>query len=193
MNRLLVIGGPTFDRLHFPDRTVDSVGGAGMYTGMAASRCGARVAMFGLCPDPCPESLKPLAERLSEWIGPAVPPEQLPRFEISYRHGKTEYLNESRGAEPALSPTMLPTDLTNIDVLHVTAQANLDLQLSFVQTGRQRGAVKISAGTDLGQAVRQPHAVRAILEQSDYFFMNVREAKAVFGSLAAACTKLLIR
>ena len=54
MNRLLVIGGATFDRLHFPDRTVESVGGAGMYTAMAAYRCGAQVTMFGLCPDPRP-------------------------------------------------------------------------------------------------------------------------------------------
>ncbi len=189
MKRLLVIGGAAFDRLHFRDRTVDSVGGAGMYTAMAAHRCGARVAMFGLRPDPCPERLQPVARRLTEWLGPAVPPAQLPQFEISYRQGNTEYLNALRGAEPMLSPTMLPPDLSKIDLVHVTAQADVATQLSFVQACRQRGAAKISAGTDPGQATKQPHTVRAVIEQSDYFFMNDQEAKAVFGSLEAARTE----
>ena len=189
MNRLLVIGQATFDHLHLPDRTVDSVGGAGMYTAMAARRCGVQVAMFGLCPDPCPERLKPVAGHLTEWLGPAVPPAQLPQFEISYRQGKTEYLNASRGAEPMLSPTMLPADLSKFDLLHVTAQSDVNRQLSFVQACRQRGADRISAGTDPGQAVSQPQTVRAVMEQSDYFFMNDLEARAVFGSLEAVQTE----
>ena len=189
MNRLLVIGEASFDVLHLKDRTVDSVGGAGMYTAMAARRCGAQVAMFGLCPDPCPERLKPVAGHLTEWLGLAVPPAQLPQYEISYRQGKTEYLKVSRGAEPMLSPTMLPADLSTVDLLHVTPQSDVNLQLSFVQACRQRGAVQISAGTDPGQAVRQPQSVRAVMEQSDYFFMNDLEAEAVFGSLESARTE----
>ena len=51
MNRLLVIGGAALDRLHLPDRSVDSAGGAGMYTALAANRCGAQVSMSGLRPD----------------------------------------------------------------------------------------------------------------------------------------------
>jgi sugar/nucleoside kinase (ribokinase family) len=189
MDRLLVIGSASFDRLHLPDQTVDSVGGAGMYTAMAARRCGTQVTIFGLCPDPCPEQLKPVAEHLYEWLGPAVPPAQLPQFEISYREGKTEYLRVSRGAEPMLTPTMLPGDLSNYDLIHVTPQSDVNLQLSFVQACRQRGAVQISAGTDLGQAVKQPQSVRTALEQSDYLFLNDLEAEAVFGSLEAARTK----
>ena len=63
MNQLLVVGGASFDILHLVDRTVESVGGAGMYTAMAAHRCGAQVAMFYLRPDPYPEPLKPVAAR----------------------------------------------------------------------------------------------------------------------------------
>jgi hypothetical protein len=111
IKRLLVIGGASFDRLHFLDRTVDSVGGAGMYTAKAARRCGAQVAMFGLCPDPCPERLKPGAGHLTEWLGPTVPPAHLPRSEISYRQGKTDYLKVSHGDDAMLSPNMLPADL----------------------------------------------------------------------------------
>ena len=73
MNQLLVIGGAAFDRLHLPGRTVDSVGGAGMYTAMAARRCGAQVALFGPRPDLCSEPLKPMTGRLTEWLGPVVP------------------------------------------------------------------------------------------------------------------------
>jgi sugar/nucleoside kinase (ribokinase family) len=186
VNRLLVIGGASFDLLHLNDRTVDSVGGAGMYTAMAARRCGAQVSMFGLCPDPCPERLVPVAGHLTEWLGPAVPPAQLPQFEISYRQGKTEYLSASRGGEPILSPSMLPGDLSKYDLVHVTPQSDVDLQLSFVQACRQRGALQVSAGTDPGQAAKQPHSVRAVVEQSDYFFMNGLEAEALFGSLDAA-------
>lgn len=186
MSHLLVIGEAAFDRLHLPDRTVDSVGGAGMYTAMAAHRCGVKVALFGLCPDPCPEPLLGVAERLSDWLGPAVPPEQLPRFEISYREGKTEYLAATRGAEPTLSEAMLPADLSVFQLLHVTPKASLAQQSAFVEGCRQRGAGQIAAGTDLSQTLAQPQAVRKVIARCDYFFMNEVEARAVYGSLEAA-------
>jgi hypothetical protein len=61
--------------------------------------------------------------------------------------------------------------------------------LSFIQACRQRGAKKISAGTGLFNAQEQPQAVHAVLEESDYFFMNNLEAEAVFGSLESANTE----
>ncbi len=74
MNRLLVVGGASFDVLHLEDRTVESVGGAGMYTAMAARRCGAQTALFGPHPDPCSEPLKPVAGHLTDWLGPVISP-----------------------------------------------------------------------------------------------------------------------
>jgi sugar/nucleoside kinase (ribokinase family) len=189
MNRLLVIGGASIDILHLKDRTVTSAGGAGMYTAMAARRCGAQVAMFSSRPDPCPEYLKPVAEHLAEWLGPVISPAQLPQFEISYRQGKTEYLKASLDAEKMLSPTLLPADLSKYDLVHVIPIENALRQLSFVQACRQRGAKQISAGTWPGDAVEKPEAVRAVIEQSDYFFMNDVEARAVFGSLESASTE----
>ena len=56
MKRLLVIGGASSDVLHLEHRSVDSAGGAGVYTAMAARRCGVRTALFGPRPDPGPES-----------------------------------------------------------------------------------------------------------------------------------------
>ena len=61
-------------------------------------------------------------------------------------------------------------------------------QLPFVQACRQRGAKLISAGTGLFIASEQTETVRAVIEESDFFFMNKREATAVFGSLESART-----
>ena len=74
MNRLLVIGSASSDILHLGDRTVACAGGAGMYTAMAARRCGAQTALFGPRPDPCPERLKPVTGYLTEWLGPVISP-----------------------------------------------------------------------------------------------------------------------
>ena len=189
MAHLLVIGGASSDILHFTGQTAASAGGAGMYTAMAAQRCGVQVSMFGPRPDPCPERLQPVAGHLTEWLGPAFSPEQLPQFEISYEQGKTEYLKKSLGAELLLSPTELPEDLSQYDLIHVTPLGDAINQLAFVQACRQRGAKKISAGTGLFNVEEQPQAVGAVVEESDYFFMNNLEAEAVFGSLESTKTE----
>ena len=189
MNQLLVVGGASFDVLHLEDRTVESVGGAGMYTAMAACRCRSQVAMFYLRPHPCPEPLKPVAALLTDWLGPVISPAQMLQFEISYRGGKTEYLKVAVDAVAMLSPTMLPADLSKYDLVHVGPKGDATKQLSFIQACRQRGAKQISAGTGLFIADEQPQAVRAVMELSDYFFMNDLEAKAVFGSLESAYTE----
>jgi len=189
MTRLLVIGGASFDVLHLKERTVASAGGAGLYTAMAAWRCGARAAMFSPRPDPCPENLQLVAQYLSEWLGPAVDPGQLPQFEISYRGEETEYLKVSLGAEAELSPDMLPMDLTTYDHIHVTPLRDAAVQLSFIQACRQRGAKRISAGTYPREVDKQPQAVRELLAHTDCFFLNRMEATALFGSLESANTE----
>jgi ribokinase len=189
MNRLLVVGGASFDVLHLEDRTVESVGGAGMYTAMAARRCGAQVTMLSPRPEPCPERLQPVDRHLEEWLGPVISPEQLLHFEISYRGGKTEYLNMSLDAVEMLTPAMLPADLSKYDLVHVDPRGDGTRQLSFIQACRQRGAKKISAGTGLFIAEENPQVVSEAMEQCDYFFMNEEEARFVFGSLEAAKTE----
>jgi sugar/nucleoside kinase (ribokinase family) len=189
MNQLLVIGGASFDVLHLEDRTVESVGGAGMYTAMAARRCGARVSLFGPRPAPLPERLKSVSVHLAEWLGPAISPEQMLQFEISYQGGKTEYLKASLDAEKRLSPTTLPEDLSKYDLIHVTPLGDALKQLSFIQACRGRGAKWISAGTWPRGAVEQLQTVRDVIQHSDYFFMNDFEAQALFGSLESATTE----
>jgi sugar/nucleoside kinase (ribokinase family) len=188
MAHILIIGGASSDKLHFDGQTIASAGGAGMYTAMAAKRSGVQVSIFGPHPDPIPERLIPVGERLTDWSGPAFHPEELPQFEISYEGGKTEYLKVSMGAEAKISSEMLPTDLSIYDLVHVTPLGDAERQLSIIQACRERGSKRISAGTGLFNVEEQPQAVRAIFEESDYGFMNLHEANAVFGSLEAAKT-----
>jgi sugar/nucleoside kinase (ribokinase family) len=188
MAHLLVIGGASSDVLHFAGQEIATAGGAGMYTAMAAQRSGVQVSMFGPRPVPPPERLQPVVGRLSAWLGPAFPPEELPQFEISYEQGKTEYLKVSIGAEAMVTPATLPADLSRFDLIHVTPLGDGERQLAFIQACRQRGSKRISAGTGLFNAEQQPQEVRAVFEESDYSFMNSLEAKAVYGSLDSART-----
>ncbi len=189
MSRLLVIGGASSDILHLAGQTVACAGGAGMYTAMAARRCGAQVALFAPRPDPCPEPLLPVARRLVDWLGPVVSADQLPHFEISYRGANTEYLNMSFGAETELSPAMLPADLSAYDLIHLTPIGDAVRQLAFIQACRQRGAKQLSAGSGANIAAEQPGVLRALSQQVDYLFLNEQEAAAVFGSLESASTE----
>jgi hypothetical protein len=157
-----------------------------MYTAMAARRCGAQVTMLGPRPDPCPEVFEPVARHLEAWIGEVVSPEELPRFEISYRGGKTKYLNLSLRASRRLTTDMLPADLSKYDLVHVTQKADVSDQLPFVRACRRGGARLISSGTHPGDAANSPESVREVIRACDFFFMNLREVRAVFGSLEAA-------
>ncbi len=160
-----------------------------MYTAMAANRSGAQVSLFAPHPDPVPEILQPVSDRLAEWLGPVVPPEGLPHFEISYRGGKTEYIKALFGAESILSPDMLPGDLSAYDCVHVIPLGDAQKQLTFIQACRGRGAKRISAGTYLTSVREVPHLVRDIMRQTDLFFMNQQEAVGLFGSLDSAATE----
>jgi len=186
MKKILVVGGSSFDTLHLKDRTVKCAGGAGMYTAMAARRCGAQVTMFSIRPDPCPDFLQPVVEHLTEWLGPLVSPEEQPRFEISYGQETTDYLDIFLGSIGLLSPMMLPEDLSDYDLIHVIQRATLSRQLSFVQACRDRGAKKISIGTCFAVLDKNPQDLHALIEASDYFFLNELEAGLLFGSLDAA-------
>jgi sugar/nucleoside kinase (ribokinase family) len=183
MGHLLIIGGASSDILHISGQIIETAGGAGMYTAMAAKRSGVQVSLFGPRPEPIPEHLHRMHEHLTNWLGPEIPAEDLPRFEISYDQGQTEYLNYEIDAEAALSPAMLPGDLSHYDLIHVTPLGDAEKQLDFIRDCRLKGAQRISAGTGLMNTANQPAAVRAAFKESDYCFMNHVEAKALFGSI----------
>ncbi|HRX01791.1 MAG: carbohydrate kinase family protein [Anaerolineales bacterium] len=183
---ILVIGGASLDVLHFGGKTVHSAGGAGLYTSAAAARAGVHAAMFAPRPEPTPDVLQPALSRI-EWLGPTVPPDQLPHFEIAhYGNGRAELVNARWGAEAQLSSAGLPADLSPVAFVHVAALGTTARQIEFVRSARARGAKRISAGT-YGRAVHgETAAVQELLALADLFFMNENEAAGLFGAVDAA-------
>ena len=185
---LLVIGCASLDVLYFAGQTAEAAGGAGMYTAVAAHRAGGRVVLFSPRPDPVPSPLVAVVERV-EWIGPVVPPAELPHFEIAHHGGgKATLVNASWGAEARLSPDELPDDLSGYRLIHITALGTAQRQLDFLQACRRRGARRVSVGTYAKVVYGQTETVRALFEQADLFFMNENEANGLFGSVEAART-----
>lgn len=183
MAKLLVAGGASLDTLHLDGETHASAGGAGMYTAMAAVRCGVEASMFAPRPEPLPEVLCEVNKRLTSWIGPVVKPEELPHFEIEHRGDKAHYLNTFTGAESRLDPLKLPSDIAGYALVHFTPLGDSDLQLKFIEASRRLGARMVSAGTYLCMINGKRQSVLKSMEMADVFFMNEEEASLIFGSL----------
>ncbi len=188
MSKILIVGGATFDTLHFFGQTYHTFGGAGMYTAMAARRCGADAGLFAPRPSPMPDSLQPIAQRLS-WLGPQVTLDEIPRMEIEHNEHGTTYLSVYSGAEATLDPAQLPADLSSYDAIHVIGLGSMSRQLAFLQACRQRRAPFLSAGANLHGFQSDPQRTQAILDIADALFLNKPEGIALFGSMEAAQTK----
>lgn len=182
---LLVIGSPSIDVLHIKNRTEESAGGAGLYTALAAHRSGCKVSLYGVRPNPVPEALMPLGERLAEWLGPTVPLAEIPHFTIAHHGDKAEYLQFDVGAEADLMPSQLPEDLSPYDVVHITSLGTAATQVRLAGVCRQRGAKMISSGSFLNLIQESRNTVCDLLDESDVFFLNEEEAEEMFGLLEA--------
>ena len=188
MKKLLIIGGASLDTLHFSGRSARAAGGAGLYTAASARCFGAKVTMFAPIPDPMPQVLLPLRERI-DWIGPRIHPEGLPQFEIVHHEGgKTELEARFFGEEIKLDKRFLPEALSQFAFVHLTPIGSAQHQLAFLNLCRQRGAGRISAGTYPCMVVDEPEAVREVINLADVFFMNEIEADQLFGSIDDATT-----
>jgi sugar/nucleoside kinase (ribokinase family) len=189
MPHILVVGSSSFDTLHFQNRTESTIGGAGLYTALAVHRSGCQVSMYGVRPDPIPESLKPLQMRLIAWIGPKVGIEKIPHFEISHDGDKASYLQFYVGEEEKLDTRGLPKDLSNYDAVHISALGKAIQSLKFAQACYQRGTRLISSGSFLSLIQEDPEIVSQLMDCSNIFFLNEEEALAFFGSLENVTTK----
>lgn len=182
--RLLVVGGASLDRIHVHGEPVATPGGAGLYTALAAARAGVRVTMLAPLPDPMPPELAD-AQRLLHWVGPVVPLDGLPRFEIAYDDtGAITLFREHLGAEPDMTPALL--DL--IDDLPSCAYCvpfmDAGLQRQFVDALRARGCLTV--GSTYGKAAQlEADVVRATLANTDLSFCNADEASLLFGDDAS--------
>lgn len=179
--RLLVVGSPSLDLLHFGGRSVRSAGGAGLYTALAAQRVGAEVTVVAPRPDPMPAELEP-ADRLLDWRGPAVPPSALPHFEIEYfPDGRTVYRQAVRGSEGDIRYGDIP-DAGPGAFAYVVPLLDPELQLGFARRLSAAG-VRVGCGTYAPGIRAHREVVARVVEASHYFFCNEEEAELLFGSL----------
>ncbi|MCP4421931.1 MAG: carbohydrate kinase family protein, partial [Chloroflexi bacterium] len=188
MKKILIVGGASFDTLHFFGQMQHSPGGGGLYTALAARRCGVDAGIFAPHPHPMPASLQPVADCLS-WLGPQVTPDEIPRMEIEHNEKGTTYLSVYSGAESTLDPAQLPADLSGYSAVHVIGLGSMSRQLAFLQACRQRRAPLLSAGANLYGFQSDPQRTQAILDIADALFLNEPEGIALFGSVEAAQAK----
>jgi sugar/nucleoside kinase (ribokinase family) len=181
--RLLVVGGASLDVLHFSGRTARSAGGAGLYTALAAARAGAAVTMFAPRPEPMPDELRPALPRI-DWVGPRVPPAELPRFEIvNHADGRTELRSLFWGAESSLRPEDAPD--SEDGWTYCVPFADPALQLAFVRRFKARGRL-VACGTYVPLAAAHTKLVQEAAALADAFFCNEAEATTLFGSIDRA-------
>lgn len=184
---LAIIGGASLDTLLLDDQPHPSIGGAGLYTALAARWAGARPLMYAPRPDPMPAALAPAAARIG-WAGPEVAPEALPRFTINHHAGGADAIvGAVWGAEAELEPAALPREAREAPLLYCGPLADPALQLAFVDGARARGQLA-AAGTYFRAATAKPEAVHALLEAADLFFCNEAEATRLFGDPELATT-----
>jgi hypothetical protein len=134
-----------------------------------------------------PAELVAAAERI-EWIGPSVPPEDLPHFEIVHDgEGRATMPRAVWGAEARLAPADLPEG-ERPEWAYCVPFFAPGRQIEFLATLEGQG-VRRAAGTYRRAAEREPSRVLEVMALADVFFCNESEACALFGSLDAARTE----
>jgi sugar/nucleoside kinase (ribokinase family) len=183
--RLLVVGGASLDTIHVDGRRVPTPGGAGLYTALAAARAGADVTMLAPVPSPMPPELAQVADHI-RWVGPTVPIEGIPRFEIAYDDtGAVTLFEEYLGAEPDMTPALLDTIGPLPACAYCVPFLDARLQKAFITALRDRGCLTVAA--TYGKAARdETDVVRVTAAMADMFFCNADEALVLFGGVHAA-------
>ncbi|MEN9646472.1 MAG: hypothetical protein RL238_3141 [Actinomycetota bacterium] len=182
--RLLVVGGASLDVIHVRGVPTRTPGGAGLYTALAAARAGAEVTMLAPVPDPMPPELAPALDRI-RWVGPTVPVDGLPRFEIAYDDtGAVTLFREHLGAEPDMTPALLDLVDDMPGCAYCVPFLDARLQQAFITALRDRGVLTVAS--TYGKAARQEaDVVRGTAAMADLFFCNADEATVLFGDVAA--------
>jgi sugar/nucleoside kinase (ribokinase family) len=177
----LVIGCASFDRLHIAGQTYNTIGGAGLYTALAAARSGTATTLLAPNPHPLSELFTKTAQHIN-WIGPATTPENLPQLEIEHHGGgRATLLGAAWGAEATLTPGHLPENLASYQFIHIAALSSAARQLEFLRACRSRGANNISVGTYARVVYGETETVRTLFAEADTFFTNENEANGLLG------------
>jgi ribokinase len=185
--RVLVVGLASLDVIHLPGRApLHTIGGAGLYTALAAAAGGAAVTLLAPKPSPMPDALA-VVERSLDWTGPQISADDIPRLEIAHHGGgRATLIGASWGGEAGLSVDALVPDLSPFDVVHVAALASAGRMLAFARAFRARGIPVVSAGTYFRVVSMERETVLTLADEADLFFCNENEANGLFGSAEAA-------
>jgi sugar/nucleoside kinase (ribokinase family) len=192
MGKILVVGCLSQDTIHLETdghrKTYNTIGGAGLFTAMAAAHEGAKVTLYAPRPQPMPATLLPVAKAVN-WIGPEVHPQDLPTLEIIH-HGedRATLIGASWGPEKLLTPDNLQAFLDKgsapdvaFDAVHIAALSSPARQLQFYYYFcRCQNTGWISAGTYARAIDADRQTVRQLLDQCRMFFMNSNEARLLF-------------
>lgn len=183
MSKVLIIGCASYDTIDLEPSglTVQTLGGAGLYTALAVRATGAACTLLSPRTIPTVKKFSDLYA-LFDWVGPSVEENEMPHLEI-VQHGndKATLKSASWAAESQLTPDALPADLTQYSVIHIGALSSAAKQLEFASHIRQRSACPLSAGTYAKLAYNETELVKEVIAGCDLFFMNENEANAIFG------------
>jgi len=189
MGSILVVGCVSNDVLHIEcgaqAQRVETIGGAGLYTALAAAHQGVEVVLFAPRPEPMPPEFAIIEEKLI-WLGPHCEPDQMPALEIKHHGGgRATLVGAKWGAEDLLTPDCMPELLDfDFDIVHIAALSTVQKQNEFADffKGAERPPA-ISAGTYARAIQADRDGVRKLLENSKYFFMNSNEAQLLFDEM----------
>lgn len=144
-----------------------TVGGAGLYTALAAAMQGAEVILYAPRPEPMPEIFKRVEAKLT-WIGPHCAADEMPVLEIAHHgSGRATLLGASWGAEQFLVPACLPEVRDfEFDVVHIAALSSPARQLEFARyfaevCGGYASGRSSSAGASAGASSAEARATGA--------------------------------
>jgi hypothetical protein len=192
MGTVLVVGCVSFDTLRLERGgrvdSIETVGGAGLYTALAAVHQGADVILYAPRPDPMPERLQAVDAKLT-WLGPNCSLEDMPTLEIVHHGGgRATLLSANWGAEELLIPECLPEVREfDFDFVHIGALSSVQKQIDFFDyfndtagSGNHR-LYYISAGTYARAVLADKSGVERLMLGCDVFFMNRNEANLLFG------------
>ena len=181
---LIVAGTPSIDRIEIRGETLDTVGGSGFITAVAARLTGTTVGLIARVPRSLPPQIAVAFAPGGVDPGGLVPgARSLPGFHISYDAAENAtYLVIDSGDEADVRAADVPRRWLDADWVHVgPLAASAALQLKFVTDLRERGYNGgLSAGTFGRAASTEADVVRELFAAVDVAFLNRDEADRVY-------------
>lgn len=182
--KIAIIGTVSLDTIHSEvdgERTTfHTIGGSGLYTALASNAGGGRVTLLAPMPDTMTERFSRVSQIIT-WKGPQCREADMPRLEIIHHGGgRATLLNADWGAESQLTPDKVEGPLDEFDVVHIAALSSAVKQKEFYEQLRTLGARTISCGTYFRLVKSAPDIVRELVQNCDYFFMNLNEFQTLY-------------